>query len=48
MKELLNTFSQEGIQALLTSGELKHTDTQEPYILIVEQEVVETEEAINI
>lgn len=38
MKELLNTFPQEKIKELMALGELKKTETDEPYILIVEEE----------
>lgn len=50
MKELLNTFSQEQIQSLITEGELKQTETDEPYIVIKEQEeaFTETEDTISI
>lgn len=38
MKEYLNTFSQEKIKELIDLGELKKTEIEEPYILIVEED----------
>lgn len=38
MKELLNTFSQEKIKEFMALGKLKKTETEEPYIVIVEEE----------
>lgn len=38
MKELLNTFSQEQIKELIDLGELKKTETEEPYIVIIEED----------
>ena len=38
MKEYLNTFSQERIKELIDLGKLKKTETEEPYIVIVEED----------
>ena len=38
MKEVLNTFSQEQVKELIDLGKLKKTETEEPYIVIVEED----------